>query len=545
MTKRKTLIIGLDGATFTVLMPLVERKCLPNIQRMLENGASGTLESTIPPLTAPAWLALATGLRPERTGAYDFVLRRDADYHLGSLNSSYFRGRTIWDHLSQTGRSVGVLNYPLLRPPYQVNGVMVAGIGAVPGEEFTYPASLKDDFYKILDDHYEIVLPRKESLYGDSDALFTDIYRILDKQVKVTEHLLLKREWDLFWVVFSETDWLQHFLWCHLDKTHPLHEGEKSDAIARAFETFWIRIDEIVGRLSEIAGPETNILIISDHGFGPHNKVFRINAWLEREGYLARKKAGASHRMRESLNRLAQVLALKASHFKMLPSSLYKLGRRSLEKVKVDVSDQIDLDKSVAFDPGHTVPFGGIYINDRVVTDPAERELLADEIITKLKAWGAENGVVTETWQPDLSVSGEALSKIPDIIVGLDNWACELIKDSFDGPLVEDRPYSVNITGSHRREGVVIGSGPDIRKTRLHDASIYDFAPTLFYMFDEAVPLDAAGRVLTEMFDAPYVASHPVRTDKVPGSKSREKAEGCDEGEEEAIRKQLQDLGYM
>ena len=82
MARRKTLIIGLDGATFKVLTPLIEKKCLPNIQRIVEKGSSGTLLSTIPPVTAPAWLALATGMRPDKTGAYDFVLRRDDAYHL-------------------------------------------------------------------------------------------------------------------------------------------------------------------------------------------------------------------------------------------------------------------------------------------------------------------------------------------------------------------------------------------------------------------------------------------------------------------------------
>ncbi len=545
MPRRKILIVGLDGATFTVLSPLVKRKHLPNIQRMLENGASGTLQSTIPPVTAPAWLALATGMRPERTGVYDFVLRRDADYHLRSASSSSFRGRAIWDHLSEQDLTVALLNYPLLRPPYPVNGIMAAGIGAIPGEEFTYPASLKDEFQKILGDHYEITLPLEEARYEDPALLLADLYRVLDKQVKVAEHLLRKREWDMFWVVLSMTDWIQHCLWHHIDKNHPLHEGKKSELIAQDFEAFWIKVDEVVGKLSEIAGPETNVMIISDHGGGPHNQVFKLNAWLEREGYLVRRSTGVSNRLRQSIYRSVQTIALKASRFKILPSAFYNLGRRSVEKVKVDVSDQIDLDKTVALDPGHTVPLGGIYINDRVITDPTERELVAGEIIRKLKAWGAEHGVSVEAWQPDLGVTGEALSNAPDIIVGMNNWACEMIKDSFDGPLLENRPYSARITGSHRQEGVFISSGPDINALRLEDVSIYDFAPTLFYMFNEAIPYYVDGRVLMEMFDPAFLANHPVKKEGAPAGKSHERTDNYDENEEDAIKKQLQDLGYM
>ena len=112
------------------------------------------------------------------------------------------------------------------------------------------------------------------------------------------------------------------------------------------------------------------------------------------------------------------------------------------EKVKVDISDQIDLEKTIALEPGHTFPFGGIYINDQVVKDSSEREIIAGQIITRLKNWGAEHGLEIETWQPDFSLNSEARSNVPDIIVGINNWACQMIKDSFDGPLFENRPYS-------------------------------------------------------------------------------------------------------
>ena len=254
--EEKTLIIGIDGATFKVLTPLIEKECLPNIQKIVEKGSSGTLLSTIPPVTAPAWLALATGMHPEKTGAYDFILRRDNAYHLRSLNSAYFQGRAVWDHLSQQGRTVGVFNYPLLRPPYPINGIMVSGLGTVPGEEFTYPASLKDDFYKVLGDHYEIMLPLYKPRYENLNVLLEDICALLNKQIKVAEYLLSKKEWDLFWLVFSVTDWVQHRLWAHIDKTHPLHEVNKSDLIVKDFEAFWMKVDEAIGKFCAIVGPE-------------------------------------------------------------------------------------------------------------------------------------------------------------------------------------------------------------------------------------------------------------------------------------------------
>ena len=104
----------------------------------MDQGASGPLRSSIPPITAPAWLALATGLRPEKTGVYDFLIWEKGRETLRSVNSSYFSGRSIWDFLGQQDKKIGVLNYPLLRPPYAINGFMVSGLGAVYAEEFTF-----------------------------------------------------------------------------------------------------------------------------------------------------------------------------------------------------------------------------------------------------------------------------------------------------------------------------------------------------------------------------------------------------------------------
>ena len=48
----KTLIIGLDGATFDLLLPFIDSKKLPVFEKILKEGAGGELQSTIPPVTA-------------------------------------------------------------------------------------------------------------------------------------------------------------------------------------------------------------------------------------------------------------------------------------------------------------------------------------------------------------------------------------------------------------------------------------------------------------------------------------------------------------
>lgn len=52
----RVLVIGLDGATWDLLIPLAGEGLLP-ISKLMNLGSYGELESTVPPVTAPAWAA--------------------------------------------------------------------------------------------------------------------------------------------------------------------------------------------------------------------------------------------------------------------------------------------------------------------------------------------------------------------------------------------------------------------------------------------------------------------------------------------------------
>lgn len=146
---KKLLIIGLDGATWSVLIPLIEEGELPTLEKLLKNGCYGTLESTIPPVTGAGWLALATGKTPGKTGIIDFVNRKDKSYKLYPVTSFDFKGHSLWDYLSKVNKKIGVFNYPMLFPPYKINGFMVSGVGAFPEDNITYPPSLKRKLEQI------------------------------------------------------------------------------------------------------------------------------------------------------------------------------------------------------------------------------------------------------------------------------------------------------------------------------------------------------------------------------------------------------------
>ena len=93
------LLIGLDGATFDILCPMMDQGRMPNLKGMIERGASGVLMSTMPPITAAAWTTFMTGKGPGKHGIFDFECYNVRTNEL-TFNSTYLvRDRTIWQIL--------------------------------------------------------------------------------------------------------------------------------------------------------------------------------------------------------------------------------------------------------------------------------------------------------------------------------------------------------------------------------------------------------------------------------------------------------------
>lgn len=547
--KRKILIIGLDGATFDVINPLIAEGRMPNLAGLIAAGASGCMVSTIPPVSGPAWMSLATGMKPESTSIYDFTYRKAGSYELGHISSSDYAGRALWDYLGKAGKTVGILNYPMFFPPYPVNGFISTGLGASDGDQFTCPAALKQELDKAAGGKYELQVGYHNIRYEDTELFLNDVQRVLVKKLRAAAHLVREKQWDLFWFVLSETDWLQHLIWQRLDRERSDSDTRSGKGFRERFNELWGLIDQAIGELCAIVGPETNIVVVSDHGFGPNEGVFKLNVWLQRQGYLkwAKGTSRAFVGAKEALCRRARTAARAIRLHKLAPG-LYGRARETKDKLIEKVIDQIDLDKSVAFDPGHTIPFGGIYINDQIVTDPEKRGELSLEIEAKLHHWADASNVRVETWQRCDS-QGARGNTGPDLLVGINDWGCVVLKEHLNGEVFERRPYSSRHTGSHRMNGIFVAAGPDIQRRTVDAVHLHDIAPTILHLFGIPVPVDMDGRVREDIVTAEYLTAHPAEVqNETAGSACQEtssRAREMTQQEKDFVQQQLKDLGYM
>src|SRR5512139_2262734 len=126
----KLIIIGLDGATFDLIKPWAAEGKLPTLARLMHDGVTGDLESTLPPVTSPAWPTFMTGKNPGKHGVFDFI-RPAREPGTGSgepgnitapgsplpapasgpgsftmVNASQIAARTLWEYLSDAGKHV-------------------------------------------------------------------------------------------------------------------------------------------------------------------------------------------------------------------------------------------------------------------------------------------------------------------------------------------------------------------------------------------------------------------------------------------------------
>ncbi len=125
-----TILIGIDGATFTILDRLIAEGAMPTLKALQTRGVRAELLSTPHPLTPPAWTTLMTGRSPGNHGIFDF-LRSEVRGNGAFFTLNNFRDiqcETIWSIISRQGGKVLSLGFPLMAPPPPVHGAIVPGL---------------------------------------------------------------------------------------------------------------------------------------------------------------------------------------------------------------------------------------------------------------------------------------------------------------------------------------------------------------------------------------------------------------------------------
>ena len=291
----KIVVIGIDGGTFDIILPLVEKGDLPNLAGFIEGGSWGHLKSTIPSITMPAWPSLLTGVNPAKHGVFFFKKDSHGTYDEGDFASAAdLKAKGLWDLL---GDRKAIFNgVPSTYPPPLVNGLAVSAFRPLQQEQFkTHPPELAAEVRKVLgleNDRIESF----SSTYGQSGkrgylARISRFHTLaVERLTRLNLHLMEKIDWSFLMTVYMSTDVVQHFCWALMDDTHPRYDSDLAREFGDIIPDVYRKIDAGIGKIARAAGEDTIFVIVSDHGAGPVHKSFEINRWLLQEGFLFLRK---------------------------------------------------------------------------------------------------------------------------------------------------------------------------------------------------------------------------------------------------------------
>ena len=453
--KTRLLVIGLDCLGSEVLEPqsLAE---LPHLRSLVEQGISGPLESTLPPITVPAWSAMLSGRDPGELGIYGFRNRRSFDYgDLVYASSASVRWPRLWDHVGAGGGRSIVVGVPQTAPPPAIEGELVAGFEAAGfGPRYTHPPELAEEIAELVG---EYLFDAEDFRNTPRQEVLDRVYAMTEQRCRLMEHLLTSRRWDFAMLCEIGPDRLHHCFWSDHDPAHPRHDPESPyrDAI-RGYYRF---LDGKLGRLLEVAGSDCFVAVVSDHGAKSMQGGVCINEVLSKSGWLTLKEAPE------------EPVQLAPDHVDWSRTRAWGAGGY-YARIFLNVEGR---------EPQGVIP--------RDQRDEARRELT--RLLEKLELPHGPTLTNEVIWPERTYRRVRGLA--PDLLVFFADLGWRSLGSIGHGRLwLRGNDTGVD-EANHARDGLFVLAGGGLRHRDGQRASILDIAPTLLRRMGLPVPADLAG----------------------------------------------------
>jgi len=295
----RVLFIGVDGLDWGRVQRLADDGRLPNIASLMEEGSSGVLHSLYPYLSPSIWTSIATGKREDKHGIAGFLVDRGTTTNPTPTSSNMRTARAMWQILNDAGHSTGVIGWLVTWPAEPVSGYMISSrfhtllrdkLLDVGDEDMlarkrqsVHPPGIWDDAVALRVDAADVSDETISSFLGgeipygdDATSAVAELRRIYssDQTTLTMAHQFFRSvPTDLAAVYFRGLDSSCHMYWRYMEpETWPQELApEMVSAFAPLIESYYERIDEIVGEVLTHRGSQTLVVLCSDHGFAGHS----------------------------------------------------------------------------------------------------------------------------------------------------------------------------------------------------------------------------------------------------------------------------------
>jgi predicted AlkP superfamily phosphohydrolase/phosphomutase len=476
MKKKKLFFFGIDSATWDLILPWVKGGKLPGFKKLIEEGYTKTLYSTIPQITPVAWPTALTGVTPAQHGFYDFY-KLDKNKEITVNLASEINYPFFWEILSANKKRVALFNLPITYPIRPVNGEFISGL-MTPGldADFAYPSKLKTEFKKRFSKFR--FGPEIKVSKGDPESYklkFGENIADANETIEIAKWLFKRGKWDMFGVNFMAVDHIQHFFWEFMKDKN----SEFNDAILKIYQI----VDKYLLEVIEKYSSEYQILVFSDHGAGELKQTMFLNKWLLDNGYLYFRNSIGVY-----AKRILSLLGINPKDLINLASRLgivRKAGKinmqrrnRLMNKLILSYSD-LDWKKTVAYSFGM---YGGIYLNKENNRVKEKENELKSKIIKAMKKDFRKLITFIDTSE-NIYKTKKIPKTIPDIQFLMENGAVVSTNIyAFSGKKLFTKPIT-HKSGEHRMEGI-IGFYPKPKSVyKVEKVEMVDLTPTILAYF--------------------------------------------------------------
>jgi predicted AlkP superfamily phosphohydrolase/phosphomutase/tetratricopeptide (TPR) repeat protein len=284
---KKVLLIGWDAADWKVINPLLDQGLMPTLDDFINHGVMGNLATLRPILSPMLWNSIATGKRANKHGIHGFMEPDTQNGGIRPVSSTSRKVKAIWNILTQRGFKTHVLGWFAGHPAEPINGISVSDLypyATAPQDQpwplppgALHPESLRDTFAELRMHPADVTeaailpwIPRAAEVDQEKDKGLMSFAKILSENCSIhnaATWILQNEPWDFLAVYYNGIDHFCHgFMHYHPPRMEGIPEDRfeiYKDVVNGAYRFH----DMMLETLLDLAGPDTTVLLVSDHGF--------------------------------------------------------------------------------------------------------------------------------------------------------------------------------------------------------------------------------------------------------------------------------------
>lgn len=284
---QKVLLIGWDAADWKLINPLLDQGLMPSLNDFVNHGVMGNLATLRPILSPMLWNSIATGKRPDKHGILGFMEPDPQTGKVRPVTSTSRKVKAIWNILTQRGYKTHVIGWFAGHPAEPINGISVSDLypyATAPIEkEWTlpvgaiHPETMRATFAELRMHPAEVTeaaivpwIPRAAEIDQKKDKGLQIFAKILAENCSIhnaATWILRNESWNFLAVYYNGIDHFCHgFMHFHPPRMKSIPEDKfeiYKDVVNGAYRFH----DMMLETLLDLAGPDTTVILVSDHGF--------------------------------------------------------------------------------------------------------------------------------------------------------------------------------------------------------------------------------------------------------------------------------------